>query len=764
MARLQIIDESKAFSQALSTYMGPTHWALNERGFDYNIVAVFGSQSTGKSTLLNRLFSTDFDVMDERVKRGQTTKGIWLARAPERPTLVMDVEGTDGRERGEDQDFERKSSLFAIAIAEVIIINLWENMVGLYHGANMGLLKTVLEVNLELFQAQGSPKTHLFFVIRDHASGTPLESLGETVLADIHKIWASISKPVGKETSTLEQFFDVTFTSLPHKKLASADFESEAVVLRGRFVDPSHPDYVFRPAYKKKIPADGFTHFAEDIWTQINANRDLDLPSQQELLAQFRCDELAVVAADAFGKGLAPIKAQADSGNVVEAMGATLDAALDGALVPFDTQASRYHQGVYQRKRKELVERAQTAAAAVFAAQLRNASRRAVAIFKNGIDFKLKAKSADFYQVVESSQAEVTTFFTKSAAAAVMTSSEWSYEEALTSLKEELAHLINKRREEELDKLVHMCETRVNEDLPETVADYLTLASPTMWADINGSVRDLIDSAEADLRTRARALRISDEEQEARVTALRTAAMEALLKALTTATNEPAMVARMRSVFEQKFRYTDQGVPRVWRPTDDIDTVYQRARTEASKVLVSFVSADLPLLASFEAAASTSESLLSSVSALRKPLIPAPRERAVAARFQSEVDVLYMDAKRSVVATTAHIPRWVLVVMVILGWNEFKALVSSPMYLLLFILLGAIAFVVHATGMSGPLLALASTVGADVARQVGIKVQELTGGRGAIGIANEYAMKTFVGDVAKPPLPPRREDKGNKAE
>lgn len=65
--------------------------------------------------------------------------------------LVMDVEGTDGRERGEDQDFERKSSLFALATSEVLMVNIWETQVGLYQGANMGLLKTVFEVNLQLF-------------------------------------------------------------------------------------------------------------------------------------------------------------------------------------------------------------------------------------------------------------------------------------------------------------------------------------------------------------------------------------------------------------------------------------------------------------------------------------------------------------------------------------------------------------------------------------------------------------------------------------
>ena len=101
--------------------------------------------------------------MSESARR-QTTKGIWMSKN-KRPgaqsngaapamadnILVMDVEGTDGRERGEDQDFERKSALFALATSEVLLVNIWEHQVGLYQGANMGLLKTVFEVNMQLF-------------------------------------------------------------------------------------------------------------------------------------------------------------------------------------------------------------------------------------------------------------------------------------------------------------------------------------------------------------------------------------------------------------------------------------------------------------------------------------------------------------------------------------------------------------------------------------------------------------------------------------
>jgi protein SEY1 len=120
-------------SPNLSKYLSLEH--VSNAGFNYHLISVFGSQSTGKSTLLNHLFGTQFSVMSDQERR-QTTKGIWLSKNKTQDKgshmaeniLVMDVEGTDGRERGEDQDFERKSALFALATSEVLLVNIWEQI------------------------------------------------------------------------------------------------------------------------------------------------------------------------------------------------------------------------------------------------------------------------------------------------------------------------------------------------------------------------------------------------------------------------------------------------------------------------------------------------------------------------------------------------------------------------------------------------------------------------------------------------------------
>lgn len=44
---------------------------------------------------------------------------------------------------------------------------------------------------------------------------------------------------------------------------------------------------------EKIVPADGLAIYLMSIWEKIISNKDLDLPNQQQLLAQYRCDEIA---------------------------------------------------------------------------------------------------------------------------------------------------------------------------------------------------------------------------------------------------------------------------------------------------------------------------------------------------------------------------------------------------------------------------------------------------------------------------------------
>lgn len=61
-------------------------------------------------------------------------------------------------------------------------------------------------------------------------------------------------------------------------------------------------------------------------------NKDLDLPTQQELLAQFRCDEIAAGAFAEFEAAMVDVRRPVEGGKVVPGLGERMNAARSQAL------------------------------------------------------------------------------------------------------------------------------------------------------------------------------------------------------------------------------------------------------------------------------------------------------------------------------------------------------------------------------------------------------------------------------------------------
>ena len=162
--------------------------------------------------------------MDSNNGRTQTTKGIWMAINAESNILVFDIEGTDSKERGEQRmTFEQTTSLFALAIADVLLINMWTNDIGRYGASNYGLLKVIFEVNLKLFDQKSSKK--LLFVLRDFdGRGNNFQRIQKILESDLDKIWTEIYKPDKFANSKPSDFFKFEYCMLPHKQWEEAGF------------------------------------------------------------------------------------------------------------------------------------------------------------------------------------------------------------------------------------------------------------------------------------------------------------------------------------------------------------------------------------------------------------------------------------------------------------------------------------------------------------------------------------------------------------
>ncbi|KIJ18584.1 hypothetical protein PAXINDRAFT_8839 [Paxillus involutus ATCC 200175] len=689
--RTQIIDDDKKFTPDLAAQI--ERWGLRNAGFNYNIVAVFGSQSTGKSTLLNRLFGTTFDVMDE-TKRQQTTKGIWMCRGKGMGVMVMDVEGTDGRERGEDQDFERKSALFSLASSEVMIINLWEHQVGLYQGANMGLLKTVFEVNLGLFgkRAQDGPqsRTLLLFVIRDHLNVTPLSNLQNTLTADLTRIWDSLSKPPALEHAQLSDYFDLSFTTLPHKILEAQRFEDEVALLRERFTMKGRGDYLFKDVYHKRIPADGVALYMENIWEQVQTNKDLDLPTQQELLAQFRCDEISATALAEFNQQAKSQKRTVEAGRVVEGLGGLMRDWRDQALARYDRDASRYHQGVYSRKRLDLHATIASILSPLFLSQLKNLHKVCLSAFKSALHAALNGDGYNFADVVGKATGNYETKFQEGAKEACIEENEWSWEEEMGLLREEMGNVADICRKDETKKMVNLIERNFKRQISEPVDVALNKAAPDMWDRVLGAFKQLLNNAESSYLKKAKAFNCTEDENAVALSSLHQRAWLALRAKIDEQAADNVILGKLRSHFEERFRYDDQGVPRVWQPDDDIDGEFRKAK-EQTLALIPLYSKISPVDPSLEytpppppsdtTGSSTSEEDFDFPSSLI--IFSEFKSLDITARFRRDADAYYVEAKRSTVSSIAQVPYWMYGVMVVLGWNEAMLVLFNPLYFMM---------------------------------------------------------------------------------
>ncbi|KAL7926656.1 root hair defective 3 GTP-binding protein [Trichoderma austrokoningii] len=781
----QVIDEEKEFNPNLNDYLQTTRVA--EAGFNYHLISVFGSQSTGKSTLLNHLFGTTFSVMSETERR-QTTKGIWLSKNKRETSsgtkmadniLVMDVEGTDGRERGEDQDFERKSALFALATSEVLLINIWEHQVGLYQGANMGLLKTVFEVNMQLFlkDKNSTPRSLLFFVIRDHLGVTPLSALQNTLIQDLTKIWSSISKPQGLEQARIEDYFDFGFAALPHKILQGDKFESEVANLGARFSAGHRSNSaeleggILLPEYHRRIPADGLSVYAEGIWDQIVNNKDLDLPTQQELLAQFRCDEISREVLLAFDTVLTPLEEkQAEASKlgkpiVLPDLGAAASEAREKCFKAFEVQASRYHKGVYSRKKQELESKVDGRLKTLYQGQIAAAHKAGVAAFSEAVSNKVKAGQKagggyEFAEIVSNEKKKTTDIFKTEVDGLAIEGVEWTNFVSQSQLFEaELDEVSGKLRKDEIRRLATRVERWVKSRLGDAVGlEFNKLGSgrggsgapeegqkpateKDLWDRIWSVFTEVVREAEGRFADRAKSFDASDAEVEVGLWRLRRKSWSALREKIEEEVMEGNILLKLRENFEDKFRYDEAGVPRIWRPTDDIEGIYTKAR-ESTLTLI-------PLLSKFKLLSSQKAPGLIEFIGAQPSGVEAGDEEDLApiggvdeeegksleeemtvlsenkrqdlvVRFKKTADGVYVEAKRSAIGGMTQVPWYFYVLLLVLGWNEIWMVLRNPLMFILLILMGGGTYTAWYLNLLGPMMQMGNAAvnqGVDIAKQ-----------------------------------------------
>jgi len=760
--------EDKEDKKSLITFLDEKS-QFTSRGFDYSVVAILGPQSSGKSTLLNLLFGTKFDEMDALSGRQQTTQGVWMgvSSVDSHAILVMDVEGTDGRERGEADIFERRTSLFSLTMTSVLIINMWMNDIGRFHAANMGLLKTIFEMNLQLFkenQELSQTKTLLLFIIRDYI-GTPLDKLKATLLSDLDRLWSGITKPEQYKDSQVTDFFDIDFAWLPHKVLVPDEFIKVVGALRERFFNRDHPQFLLKKGYDKLIPADGFGDFASNIWDVVKNNKDLRIPTQKEALALIRCEEIQNTAYASFSRDLESLAREVDVGTVVDNFGNKIHNHLQKALKAYDELASRYHTETAARKRTTLVERIGSSLHVLFERQVERLRSTAIDIFRERANLSLHESdnspavlAREFLEHVNKAQEEALDYFDQKVKASLLPEEEaqdqeifqWNYSMPLEELHTSIAQETDHFRKELLQLLMTNAKDELEVNLRVPISRVLQQAPNNMWGVIRDYFEAALEKSLVQLKPCLEALSSLPTPASGPRSPVRgggASTDDVIRKYLDQVRAHGFSVVRkctkdavvhlgrmMQSKFDAVFNFDANNLPRRWSRRDDIPSIFKKSRAVAESLIDLY--AVMRLLPE-------EDKIIFFV-----PEVEGDPEMAVKPTDIRDDDpriilthtecVVLLDQERAATnqsykaaiqdqeaAKSGGYNPLIIIIIVILGWNEFITILSwilGPLLIPILLLLAGIGYLLYAGQLGGPAFRLITSVAGPTVHQLYVQV------------------------------------------
>ncbi|CAL9084421.1 unnamed protein product [Musa textilis] len=712
---VQLIDGDGVFNVAgIEHFMNSVK--LAECGLSYAVVSIMGPQSSGKSTLLNHLFGTNFREMDafrgrqnflssaldlSAFIKSQTTKGIWLAKCAdvEPFTVVMDLEGTDGRERGEDDTtFEKQSALFALAISDIVLINMWCHDIGREQAANKPLLKTVFQVMMRLFSPR---KTTLLFVIRDKTK-TPLEHLEPVLREDIQKIWDNVPKPQAHKETPLSEFFNVEVVALSSFEEKEVLFREQVASLRQRFYHSIAPGGLAGDR-RGVVPASGFSFSAQQIWMVIKENKDLDLPAHKVMVATVRCEEIAneKLAYTSADKEWVQLE-EAVQHDIVPGFGKKITAIMDKCLAGYDMEAFYFEEAVRTSKRQQLESKLLQLVSPAYQIMLGHIRSKVLDDFKEAFDKALE-KEGFSVAALECTQSSMLKF-DRCCEDAAIEQANWDPSKIRDKLQRDIDTHLASVRTAKLSELTALFEGQLNKALAEPVEALLDAASDNTWP----AIRELLQrETESAISGFASALSTFALDQ-ATVDKMLVKLKEYSKNVVESKAREEAgrVLIRMKDRFSTLFSRDADSLPRVWTGKEDVKAITKSARSASLKLLSVMAAIRLDeetdkieetlLLALVDASNNgTKNRSIQSLDPLAssswqevpsaKTLISPVQCKNLWRQFKAETEYTVTQAIAAQASNKRNNsmlpPPWAIAAILVLGFNEFMTLLRNPLYL-----------------------------------------------------------------------------------
>ena len=147
------------------------------------------------------------------------------------------------------------TSLFALTISNVFIINMWASSIGTNSASNFAVLKDIFELNMKLKLFNKNEAKKFLFLIKDFKKRGNNEELTRAKLEqDMKRIWSECEMPDKYKDRHPADVFKFEFAFFPDFFYEREEFDEQVKKLKARF-DRNAPNTLFEDG--ERLPIDG---------------------------------------------------------------------------------------------------------------------------------------------------------------------------------------------------------------------------------------------------------------------------------------------------------------------------------------------------------------------------------------------------------------------------------------------------------------------------------------------------------------------------
>lgn len=263
----------------------------------------------------------------------------------------------------------------------------------------------------------------------------------------------------------------------------------KAAQLKGRF--SSGPDSLFA-AKTGNVPIDGLSIFLEQTWNTIRSQKELNLPDQREMVANYRCNEIKQEALDKVGPALQSLKMNSNS-NLVPGFKEECEKIIKESVDYYDAEAYQYQKEVFGKIRQQIEDQIFKDLLLCFDSQLKILEARYLETFKASMKsaFKKDVANDDFHAVTEQYKEKAAAGFAAESRKLCLAGQDW--EEHETKYAKALAHqmqeAIDVARDLEIQKLSQLTVQATKETMEELINGPIYTLKDDFWAEVNEPVK-----------------------------------------------------------------------------------------------------------------------------------------------------------------------------------------------------------------------------------------------------------------------------------